>query len=177
VRIWDVATGNFTATLAGHSDEVNAVAWSPDGKLLASASDDGTVQLWDAQAHVPIKTVLEGGRGPIVSLAFSHDGGLLASGDDRGLVVLADTSAWHSAKTIETGGGRVDGRALSHGGNWLATATENAGIQVWSLRDTRPPKNFAADEPLRTRGRFRSSRSRPLLRLPLGLPLGLASWR
>jgi len=49
VQVWDSSSGRTLLTYRGHSDIVNSVAWSPDGKTLASASDD-TVQVWDASS-------------------------------------------------------------------------------------------------------------------------------
>ena len=48
VQVWDASSGNILHTYTGHTDGVYTVAWSPDGKRLASSSDDTTVQVWDA---------------------------------------------------------------------------------------------------------------------------------
>ncbi|MUH00663.1 hypothetical protein F7734_53695 [Scytonema sp. UIC 10036] len=47
IKLWDVATGKELKTLKGHSRSVYSVAWSADGKQLASGSSDNTVILWD----------------------------------------------------------------------------------------------------------------------------------
>ena len=48
VQVWDAADGGNVYTYQGHSDVVDSVAWSPDGKRIASGSYDNTVQVWDA---------------------------------------------------------------------------------------------------------------------------------
>jgi WD40 repeat protein len=73
-----VATGRQLFALAGHTDRVTAIAWSPDGKRLATASLDPTVKLFDASRGEELLT-LYGHRLPVYETAFSPDGRYLAA--------------------------------------------------------------------------------------------------
>ena len=53
MKVWDATSGQETLTLKGHTGGVNSVAFSADGERLASASDDGTVKVWDARPLTP----------------------------------------------------------------------------------------------------------------------------
>ena len=91
VRLWDTNTGKLVNTLTGHTDDVNSVAFSPDGDIIATSSDDDTVRLWDINGGVRILKGHTESSGRMVpsdsSVAFSPDGNTLATAADWGKTV------------------------------------------------------------------------------------------
>ena len=79
LRVWDARTGQGERVLAGHQEQVYAVAWSADSKRLASASQDGTIRVWDPDTGASVLT-LAGHAGAVQAVAWSLDGGRLATG-------------------------------------------------------------------------------------------------
>src|SRR5262249_47517106 len=69
VKLWDTTAGREIMTLNGHSQNVNALAFSPDGKLLVSGSDDGSARLWDVNTGETLATLvtLNGGADWLVA--------------------------------------------------------------------------------------------------------------
>jgi hypothetical protein len=79
--------GNTVVTFRGHQDTVNAVTWSPDSTRVASASDDQTIQVWDAITGGN-KVVYGGHLAKVTTVAWSPDGSRIASGDLNGTVQI-----------------------------------------------------------------------------------------
>jgi WD40 repeat protein len=80
--------------LSHHRGRVFRVAFSPDGKTLASASADETVVLWDVASRTPLGEPLKGPQRGVSSVAFSPDGKTLASGDKTVLLWDVDVASW-----------------------------------------------------------------------------------
>jgi hypothetical protein len=76
--ILDLATGQPLRTFVGHSDRVCALAYSPDGRFIASGGEDGIIKIWDPLSGRELRT-LRGHRGGILTLAYSPNGRLLTS--------------------------------------------------------------------------------------------------
>jgi WD40 repeat protein len=87
LRLWDVADGREVRTLNAHTSGVRSTAFSPDGKMLASGSDDKEIKLWDVASGPELRT-LSGHTLAVSGVVFSPDGKMLASGSLDGTVRL-----------------------------------------------------------------------------------------
>src|SRR5438874_895595 len=83
-------SGPLTVIKATPGNPVNAIAFSPDGALLAVGSYDGSIRLWSVRARVLIRK-MDAGKSEVHSVAFSPDGKLVASGNHEGNVILWST--------------------------------------------------------------------------------------
>jgi tetratricopeptide (TPR) repeat protein len=109
IQLWEVKTRQRRATLIGHTEVPYYLAFTPDGRTLATASWDSTVRLWHVATGQPLIT-LEGHRGALYSVAFSSDGATMASAggyfqaDSK--VRSGDMILWHTATPEEVEGRR-----------------------------------------------------------------------
>lgn len=87
IWIYNARTGAEVSLLSGHQEDVQAIAYAPDGKTLASAGRDETIRLWDSKTSQHLAT-LTGHGGLVTSIAFSPDGKKLVSGSGDATVRL-----------------------------------------------------------------------------------------
>ncbi len=160
VRIWDSASGALIRTLkqepAGPladpasipSSKRSAVAFSPDGKTMASGLEDGTISLWDAATGTLIRGLRDSqSLDAVTSLAFSLDSKTLASVNHAGQTVyLWDVATGYMMRTIKGHGYAINRVAFSPDGVHLASGSGDDTVGVWDItRDQEAPVLRAAE--------------------------------
>ncbi len=114
---------------------VTAVAFSPGGKLLATAEGDGTVRLWNPATEQAVGAPLRAGTSTIsgvTAVAFSPDGRLLATADADGTLRVWNPAGGQAPLATRTVIGGVNGVAFSPDGKLLATADADGTVRVWN---------------------------------------------
>jgi WD40 repeat protein len=130
IKIFDVDSGDLLSTLAGHEYDIWAVAFSPDGKHLASGGfNDGRVRIWDLSTGEAL--ILEGHTAAIEGLAFHPNGEWLATASDDFTMKIWDTTTGELLRDIADFQDVVDSVAFSPDGMRLAAASTGVEIRIW----------------------------------------------
>ncbi|MEH1862447.1 MAG: WD40 repeat domain-containing protein, partial [Nostoc sp.] len=116
----------------GHSNSVNSVAFSPDDKIIASASADNTVKLWNASTGKEI-TTLNGHSNLVNSVAFSPDGKTIASASADKTVKLWNAATGKEIITLKGHSNSVNSVAFSPDDKIIASASADNTVKLWNM--------------------------------------------
>ncbi|CAE7152603.1 unnamed protein product, partial [Rhizoctonia solani] len=124
----------------GHTSSVNSVAFSPDGKSVASGSWDNTVRTWDAHNSSPIGEPLRGHSGWVWSVSYSPLGNLIASGSRDETIRLWDTKTGHQSGILQGNHSfysvafSPDARLIASGSGGFSYDPTKFAVQLWDVQ-------------------------------------------
>lgn len=124
-KVWNSETGQQVLTLEGHTDSLHSVAYSPDGRLIATTSDerDTSVRVWDAQSGDGIFT-LTGHAIRVWGISFSPDSKYLLTGGGRGIIKLWDMATGEEIYTVQDEPDHIGSVAFTPNGEYFITTGE-----------------------------------------------------
>jgi eukaryotic-like serine/threonine-protein kinase len=128
-------------TLAGHTDAVWSVAFSRDGRRIASASNDQTIKIWDAATGQLIRTLADGEV--IEAVVFNPNGSQVASGGSKHVVTLWDVATGQPIRTFAGHTLSIFELAFSPDGKTLASSSSDGTVKLWDVVANAPSHSLA----------------------------------
>jgi WD40 repeat protein/transcriptional regulator with XRE-family HTH domain len=132
VKLWEVPSGKCLRTIQGYSRLICALAFNPEGTLLAQGDDNGMVRVWDVSSQRCLIAV-QGHMGPVWTIAWSPDGQTFASGGDGGVVNLWQASSGRRLQSLQDHPVVIWALALSFDGSVLASGGAAGEIRLWDV--------------------------------------------
>jgi len=124
--------GRAVMTLTGHDSAVHSLSYSPDGRLLASGSKDGTVRIWNTLTGEETMSPMRSGDGAVLSVDFARNGKWVASGTDAGPVCIWKILPGISLQRLRNHSGSVRSVVFSLDSSRLVSASTDKTIRLWN---------------------------------------------
>jgi hypothetical protein len=172
IQLWDVATGKEVRRFIGHKDTVMSIAFSPDGKWLATGAQryDATLRLWDVDKGNEV-FALKGHGGEVRSVAFSPDGETIATGSMDKTIRLWNPTTGKEKRLLSGHKADVMAVAFSPDGKTLASGSFDRTLRLWDRATGKQLWRVELDEAgnartLTSSSKFRINRASPQWRFP-----------
>jgi eukaryotic-like serine/threonine-protein kinase len=148
LSIWDATTGKLLSRLEPIPVFVNRISWSPTGEVLACATIDGQVKLWDTSAAKLLRVLYEKDDASKSGLAWSRDGTMFAAGDKFGRITVWNTKNWQPVHDFR-GGATINALSFLPDGTRIVSghAGWNGEVRVWSLNSA--TREFTVEKPIK----------------------------
>ncbi len=143
IKLWETVTGREIKSFTGHTDKVNSVAFSPDGRLALSGSEDNTLKLWDVASGREIRSFTgHNKRKGILSVAFSPDGRFVLSGGWDGTLKLWDVATGREIRSFTGHTDEVNSVAFSPDGRLAVSGSYDTKLKLWEVATGREIRSF-----------------------------------
>jgi hypothetical protein len=142
VRLWDFTKGTVLKQFNGHKDEIWGVAFSKDGKTVASASTDMTMKTWDPATGINQRTFI-GHKDWVRGVFFMPDQKHIITASDDFRLIIWDLSNGNSVKQMQGHTNFINGFAMTRDGKRAVTGSDDNTIRVWDLATAQEIAKFS----------------------------------